>query len=208
MLVVDEILENGCLVSMLLDLTLVEAEEIAVVSAAAEEFFGRFVVIFTQRTQSLFSLLISLQLIGFVVVIAALDIVRRGAGAIEREEVVRNLVGNYISIFTGGQIVRSIHMVMIAPWVEKDVVFLYSLVLVMDDQDPLECEVLRTSMSSCNNALSLAAASGVCFMPKRPVSSAPILKRVGEAMVKICLLFAATGETWNAVRVAVRVSRR
>lgn len=77
-------------------------------------------------------------------------------------------------------------MVMVSRFVVvKYVVFLQESIVSKLLASPLRVTqwALRTSMSSWSSALALAAASGVCFMPRRPVSSALIWMRVEELMV-------------------------
>ncbi len=76
---------------MLLDLALVEAKKVAVVSATAVEFLGGLVVVVAEGILSFLALLVSLQLVGFIVIVAALDVLGRGTGAVQRQQLMDKL---------------------------------------------------------------------------------------------------------------------
>ena len=88
----NEILEDRFLPPMLLDLALVEAKEVAIISAPAVEFLGGLVVVVAEGILSLFALLVSLQLVGFIVIIAALDVLGRGPGAVQCQQLMDKLL--------------------------------------------------------------------------------------------------------------------
>lgn len=90
--VAKEIPEDGRLPAMRLHLALVKAKEIAIVLAPAEKVLAGFVKVVAQRVQRLFPLLVSLQLVRQIVVIAALDVVRRGTRTVQRQDLMGNLL--------------------------------------------------------------------------------------------------------------------
>lgn len=87
----NEILEDRFLPPMLLDLALVEAKKVAVISATAVEFLGGLVVVVAEGILSFLALLVSLQLVGFIVIVAALDVLGRGTGAVQRQQLMDKL---------------------------------------------------------------------------------------------------------------------
>lgn len=74
LLLANEVFENSFLPSQLFHLALVEADKISIIPATSKELLRRLVIVITEPTQGLFSLLIPLELICDVVVVPALNV--------------------------------------------------------------------------------------------------------------------------------------